>query len=92
MDFPDDDLETLDRLLGPELALRLDELDAIGHESGAPIDRGAGKANERQPSPTDRRERLRAEALDELLAVRRRLASGLPPERDERTMPLPFAS
>ena len=92
MDFLDDDLETLDRLLGPELTLLLDELDAIGHETGSPPDRGARSANERQPSPGDRRERLRAEALDELLAVRRRLASGLPPERDERTMPLPFAS
>ena len=92
MDFPDDDLETLDRLLGPELAFLLDELDAIGHELGAPGSTGASAAHERQAPPTDRRERLRAEALDELLAVRRRLASGLPSERDERTMPLPFAS
>jgi len=90
MNLPAEDLETFDRLLGPELVTLLDELDAIGRVLVTlPVDRDAAAEGHRTELE-ERRARLGADALKALSLVRHRLEHGAARPRDDRTMPLPF--
>lgn len=90
MTLSDDDIGTLEHLLGSELTALLDELDAVADDIDALISvPDDATTRDRREALERHRRSLHTDAGACLQSVRQRLGIGLPP-RDERTMPLPF--
>lgn len=90
MTLSDDDIATLEHLLGPDLVALLDELDAVEDDIDALAATRDGATGSGRRAELERHRRtLHTDAGACLQGVRRRLGLGAS-ARDEWTMPLPF--